>query len=100
MGRAFNLSIPASTPIVNEGIVPISVCGATLFQCQSDLQFAYDIADFQSNQFAVLASGTSSNQVLPIGSDKTILWVRQDPSAGLPETTLYVWTEIDYKEAY
>ena len=92
MGYAFNQQIPAAggTP------VPISVSGQTVLTCPTgDIQVAYDIADFNSNQFT-LVSGAASPQVLNFSlSGKTILWIRQDPDAGAPATTLYVWTSID-----
>lgn len=90
MARVFNVEIPAS----GGALVPISVCGSTLFSIAGDIQLAYDEADFSSNQFFQI-SGAVSPQVLPIGSDKTILWVRFDPAGGLPATRLYVWTEIN-----
>ena len=90
MARVFNVLIPAS----GGALVPISVCGSTILNIQGDLQIAYDEADFSSNQF-FQTSGAASPQVLPIGSDKTILWCRFDPAAGLPATRLYVWTEIN-----
>jgi len=92
MGRAFNLTIPAS----GGGIVPVAVCGETYFSCTGDLEFSYDEADFNSNQFALL-NGNESGQVFNIGSSKTILWFRQPPDGGYPDIKLYIWTEIEQK---
>jgi hypothetical protein len=89
MGRAFNVQIPAS----GLGSVPISVSGDTYFSGLGGFQIAYDEQDFGSNQFALLSveQGTCPIFCFP---PNTILWVRLDPTAGVPETTLNVLTQI------
>ena len=90
MGRAYNVSIPAS----GGGEVPISVSGDTYFAGQGQYQITYDEQDFASNQFALLAveQGTSPIFCFP---PNTILWVRMDPTAGVPTPTdLFVLTQI------
>lgn len=98
MARLFQKTIGAADP--NAVLIPISVCGATLLSSPAGaIEIALDPSDFDTNQFYVIAAGTP--QVLPIRSDKTILWVRQNPSTGLPqEIALSVWTEIDYSGDY
>lgn len=96
MARLFQLSIPTS------GSVPMSVCGATLINNENgEVEIAMDPTDFNSNQWFSISANVSP-QVLPIGSDKTILWVRQS-TAGAPPAqaiSISVWTEIDYKGEY
>ena len=96
MARLFQITIPTS------GSVPMSVCGATVINNENGaLDIAMDPTDFNSNQWFTISSNVSP-QVLPIGSDKTILWVRQN-SAGAPPAqpiVISVWTEIDYKGEY
>jgi hypothetical protein len=89
MGRAFNVQIPAS----GGGEVPISVSGDTYFSGMGGFQIAYDEQDFASNQFAQL-NVDQSNAPLMCFPPNTILWVRMDPTAGVPATTLYVLTQI------
>jgi len=91
MGRAFTITIPASGVGVDP--VPISVSGQTFFQCQNNLELAYDPADFASDQFATFAFASP----LPIMTfaPNTILWVRQDPTIpGAPAVALSVLTQI------
>jgi len=90
MGRAFNVQIPAS----GGGEVPISVSGDTFFSGQGNFQIAYDEQDFASNQFAQINTTTSNPPIMCFPAN-TILWVRVDPTAGIPDqTTLYVLTQI------
>tara|TARA_R100000654_G_scaffold58852_2_gene85541 strand:+ start:2241 stop:2531 length:291 start_codon:yes stop_codon:yes gene_type:complete len=91
MGRAFNLTIPASGVGVDP--VPVSVSGQTFFSGEGVFQYAYDPADFDSSQFSEwnLATGNAPMFHFP---SKTILWVRQNPTAGAPATPLYIHTCI------
>ncbi len=93
MARLFQVEVPAANPSVDS--VPINLCGKTLLSCPSgQLELALDPTDFNTNQFYTLSD--AAPQVLPIGSNRTILWVRQPPLTGVPEPiTLSVWTEID-----
>ena len=91
MGYTFNLTIPAS----GGGSRPVNVSGQTLLSCPTgDLQIAYDENGFNTGQFFNLA-GASAPQVLMFpSSGKALLWIRLDPDAGAPATTLNVWTDI------
>ena len=89
MGRAFNVQIPAS----GGDPVPISVSGDTYFSGQGGFQIAYDEQDFASNQFAQLSIETGTCPIFCFPPN-TILWVRFDPTAGIPATTLFVLTQI------
>lgn len=87
------MNVPAADPSADP--VPVNVCGKTFLSCGSgQLELALDPADFDTNQFFTLSDG--SPQVIPIGSNRTVLWVRQPPLTGLPDViALSVWTEID-----
>lgn len=90
MGRAFNVQVPAS----GGGEVPISVSGDTFFNGEGAFQIAYDEQDFASNQFAQITTAPSNPPIMCFPPN-TILWVRVDPTAGIPtETTLFVLTQI------
>lgn len=97
MARLFQKTIPAAGSAT---LIPINVCGATLISCPAgSLEVALDPSDFDTQQFYVISAGAP--QVLPIGSSKTILWIRQNPLTGVPEALdLSVWTEIDYAGDY
>ena len=97
MGRAYTITVPASAP-PGIGNVPISVSGDTYFSSRAEFQIAYDPADFDSDQFAVLGTALSNVPVLCFAPN-TILWVRQDPTGGAPASTLSVLTQIG-KEDY
>jgi len=99
LARLFQKTIGAADP--NAVLIPISVCGATMISSpEGSIDLALDPTDFNTNQFFTF-NATVSPQILPIGSDKTILWCRQPPLTGLPQTiTLSVWTEIDYAGDY
>ena len=91
MGRAFNVSIPAGGVGVDP--VPISVSGETFFSGQIRMEVAYDPADFDSKQFAMIAPNISNVPTMRFAPN-TILWIRQDPTAGEPEAVLFVLTQI------
>lgn len=93
MGRAYNLTI--SAPAVGVDPQPISVSGCTVFDSIGQFEVAYDPADFDSNQFALINPQLSQYAKLNFPPN-TILWVRQDPNAiGQPAAVLYVWTQIE-----
>ena len=93
MGRAYNVSIPAAGVGVDP--IPISVSGCTVISGEANLQMAYDPADFLSEgNFGLLflqMTGQTPKMVFP---PNTILWIRSDPSGGLPATTLFIHTQI------
>ena len=92
MGRAYNVSIPASGVGVDP--IPISVSGCTILSSQASFEFAYDPADFNSSQFGLFMlqmTGQTPKMIFPMN---TILWIRQDPTAGLPASTLFIHTQI------
>ena len=91
MGRAYIISIPAAGVGVDP--VPISVSGDTYFQSRFEFQIAYDPGDFASDQYFVLGTAIS-NVPLMCFAPNTILWVRQDPTAGTPAADLSVLTQI------
>jgi uncharacterized protein YbbC (DUF1343 family) len=92
MGRAYNVSIPASGVGVDP--IPISVSGCTIFSGEIAVQFAYDPADFAGGQFALMNTAMTGYSPKMIFPANTILWVRQDPAMGLPAGTFFIHTQI------
>ena len=87
MGSTFNLTVPAS----GDGVVPINVSGNTWLAANADLEIAYEENGFNTNQYVTVA-GSYSPQIMYLGTGKTVLWIRQDPTAGAAAVTLNVWT--------
>jgi len=92
MLRLFNLTIPAAGAGVDP--VPVSVSGCTTLFGINDIQVALDPADFNSGQFANFIIGLTGQTHEAVYPDNTILWVRQDPTAGAPAFVLNVQTGL------
>lgn len=93
MGRAFNVLVPAS----GAGNVPISVSGTTFLTGEGNFEFAYDPADFDSDQFGRYNTAVSNLPLLAFPPN-TILWIRLPPADGVPATRLYVHTCISQED--
>jgi len=90
MGYAYTVELPSAG---TGDPVPVNVVGQTYFGGETVAQFAYDVANFNSNQFVTVS--ISGNSILFHFAEPTVLWVRQDPAlVGAPASNLGVWTDI------
>tara|TARA_Y100000004_G_C8613957_1_gene285931 strand:- start:197 stop:484 length:288 start_codon:yes stop_codon:yes gene_type:complete len=90
MGYAYSIELPASG---TGNPIPINVVGQTIFGGESVVQFAYDVANFDTNQYATM--NIAQGQAIFHFAHPTVLWVRQDPAlVGAPATNFSVWTDI------
>lgn len=90
MGYAYSVELPAAG---TGNPVPINVVGQTYFGGESVIQFAYDVANFDTRQFVTVT--VSNNSIIFNFAVPTVLWVRQDPAlVGAPAVDLGVWTDI------
>jgi hypothetical protein len=91
MGYAYTVNLPASG---TGNPVPINVVGQTYFGGETVIQIAYDVANFDTNQYATITL-TNSGSILYNFAEPTVIYVRQDPAlVGAPETYFSVWTDI------
>lgn len=91
MGRAYSFELTASAPGVDPQ--PISVSGETVFYIEATIEYAYDPADFDSQQY-VRCSPSGAGSRLMCFPPNTILWVRLDQTVPVPATRLSVHTQI------
>jgi len=92
MGRAYSFELTASAPGVDPQ--PISVSGQTVLYIEAVIEWAYDPADFDSQQYVRVSLGQGGSRLMTFPPN-TILWVRLDQTVPVPATRISVHTQIN-----